>query len=134
MLKRPTFNHNCSDCIFLGRFLKHDLYVHPDDDLYARIGDEEMNIVWGYEKAFLYGSGESNAESDRILFEALKRSIKLNIFPPKKCESEKALEVLPTTVLQDVMSVLTKLSHNADPETRGYLTAAISVLSLIKER
>lgn len=134
MLKRPIFNHDCEDCIFLGRFLKHDLYVHPNDSLVARFGDNKFDVLKGnYEEATLYGSFESNAEEDRILFEALKRSVAIGILPPKKYVEKAQTATIQTQLVNSINSLHALRHEQLSPTTKGLVTAAIKILSLIED-
>lgn len=86
MLKQPKFTHDCDHCIYLGRFIKHDLYVcqrfNIIDTVLARYGEEENNYISGLDYAMLYGSKLSSNQSGRILFEALKRATARGFKPP----------------------------------------------------
>jgi len=90
MLKQPKFDHECESCLYLGRFLKHDLYACRDQQktktistVLARYGNEDNEYISGLELAFLYGSLELNSKSSSILFEALKRATAHNLKPPE---------------------------------------------------
>ena len=89
MLKQPKFEHECEECLYLGRFLKHDLYACRDPKIpntittvLARYGNEDWEYISGLEFAMLYGSLQFDSKSCSILFEALKRATARGFKPP----------------------------------------------------
>lgn len=70
MKGNPKFLHDCTKCIFLGHFEKHDLYYCPDDKtLTARFDHDQMDC-----RTILAG-----ATSDPILGEAFRRAKKRDL-------------------------------------------------------
>jgi hypothetical protein len=46
----PRYEHDCVDCVFVGRYYDYDLYVHWDEDqktVIGRTGDNPSSYVSG---------------------------------------------------------------------------------------
>jgi len=64
-MDNPRYEHDCSNCVFLGRWKEFDLYYHPkigesNENYIARYGEEEqylsgLNIALEQHEAALNG-------------------------------------------------------------------------------
>ena len=68
----PKFEHDCSECVFLGHFQKSDLYVCRGTVI-ARFSDEPRDYASGIVFATPTGSTE--------LYMALRRATEIGIDP-----------------------------------------------------
>ena len=79
---KPKYKHDCSKCVFLGRYAKADLYVCPAegniiDTVIARFSSDPPDYISGLMFALDYGFDLSIGENShmRYTFEALKLAI-----------------------------------------------------------
>jgi hypothetical protein len=72
--EKPRYKHDCSNCTFLGRFRKYDLYFCPQTGiptLLARYSDEGSNYLSG----MCFGRTEvSEGDFNRPLAQAYLRA------------------------------------------------------------
>ena len=52
-MNTPRYEHDCSNCVYLGRWKEFDLYHHPkigesDENYIARYGDKGPDYLSGY--------------------------------------------------------------------------------------
>ena len=68
----PQYQHDCDECLFLGRFKGNDLYYHPSDNwptVIARHGDDGPDYISGF--AFC----RTVPELSEALFRAAERGL-----------------------------------------------------------
>lgn len=49
MIELPRYEHDCTECIFLGKFKRYDLYFHPglDPTIIARYSSDGPDYISG---------------------------------------------------------------------------------------
>lgn len=75
----PKFMHDCSQCVFLGHFQKHDLYYCPDEKtLTARFDHDDTDCLIALAEATsapILGEAFKRAKERGLLYDVLDQDL-----------------------------------------------------------
>jgi hypothetical protein len=83
MASTPQFVHDCGGCMFLGRYLKYDIYLCPncdDGSVVVRFGDEPSEYTSSPVKCALYVDNPNLSETTMVANKVAKHLLRENFF------------------------------------------------------